>query len=50
MRFHTYTAEGFGLARGPYLVQFVRKVREIAHGKAYFTSTLSLPCPWANTS
>mgnify|MGYP001821035276 FL=1 len=32
----------FMLAQDPYLVQFVRKVSEIAHGKAYFTSTLTL--------
>ena len=32
----------FMLARDPYLVQFVQKVSEIAHGKAYFTSTLTL--------
>lgn len=32
----------FMLARDPYLVQFVRKVSEIARGKAYFTSTLTL--------
>jgi Ca-activated chloride channel family protein len=30
------------LARDPYLVQFVEKVTEIARGKAYFTSTLTL--------
>ena len=30
------------LARDPYLVQFVRKVSEIARGKAYFTSTMTL--------
>jgi Ca-activated chloride channel family protein len=30
------------LARDPYLVQFVQKVSEIARGKAYFTSTLTL--------
>jgi Ca-activated chloride channel homolog len=32
----------FMLARDPYLVQFVQKVSEIARGKAYFTSTLTL--------
>ncbi len=32
----------FMLARDPYLVQFVRKVAQIARGKAYFTSTLTL--------
>jgi Ca-activated chloride channel family protein len=32
----------FMLADDPYLVQFVRKVSEIARGKAYFTSTLTL--------
>ena len=32
----------FMLARDPYLVQFVQKVTEIARGKAYFTSTLTL--------
>ncbi|MGW8265709.1 MAG: vWA domain-containing protein [Longimicrobiales bacterium] len=32
----------FMLARDPLLVQFVQKVSEIAHGKAYFTSTLTL--------
>jgi Ca-activated chloride channel family protein len=32
----------FMLARDPYLVQFVEKVTEIARGKAYFTSTLTL--------
>ncbi len=32
----------FMLARDPYLVQFVRKVAEIARGKAYFTSTMTL--------
>ena len=32
----------FMLARDPYLVQFVQKVSEIAKGKAYFTSTLTL--------
>lgn len=32
----------FMLARDPYLVQFVRQVSEIAQGKAYFTSTLTL--------
>jgi Ca-activated chloride channel family protein len=32
----------FMLARDPYLVQFVQKVSEIAQGKAYFTSTLTL--------
>jgi Ca-activated chloride channel family protein len=32
----------FMLARDPLLVQFVKKVSEIARGKAYFTSTLSL--------
>lgn len=30
------------LAQDPYLVQFVQKVSEIAHGKAYFSSTLTL--------
>jgi Ca-activated chloride channel family protein len=30
------------LARDPYLVQFVQKVSEIARGKAYFTSTMTL--------
>lgn len=32
----------FMLARDPHLVEFVRKVSEIARGKAYFTSTLTL--------
>jgi Ca-activated chloride channel family protein len=32
----------FMLARDPLLVQFVQKVSEIARGKAYFTSTLTL--------
>ena len=32
----------FMLARDPYLVQFVQQVSEIAQGKAYFTSTLTL--------
>jgi Ca-activated chloride channel homolog len=32
----------FMLARDPYLVEFVRKVSEIARGKAYFTSTMTL--------
>lgn len=32
----------FMLAKDPYLVQFVRKVSEIARGKAYFTSTVTL--------
>ena len=32
----------FMLARDPYLVSFVRKVSEIARGKAYFTSTMTL--------
>ncbi len=32
----------FMLARDPHLVRFVQKVSEIAHGKAYFTSTLTL--------
>ncbi|MEJ2204094.1 MAG: VWA domain-containing protein [Gemmatimonadota bacterium] len=32
----------FMLARDPYLVQFVQKVAEIARGKAYFTSTMTL--------
>jgi Ca-activated chloride channel homolog len=32
----------FMLAEDPYLVQFVAKVSEIARGKAYFTSTLTL--------
>jgi len=32
----------FMLARDPYLVQFVQRVSEIARGKAYFTSTLTL--------
>jgi Ca-activated chloride channel family protein len=30
------------LANDPYLVQFVQKVSEIARGKAYFTTTLTL--------
>jgi Ca-activated chloride channel homolog len=32
----------FMLARDPWLVQFVQKVTEIARGKAYFTSTMTL--------
>jgi Ca-activated chloride channel family protein len=32
----------FMLAQDPYLVQFVQKVSEIARGKAYFTSTMTL--------
>jgi len=32
----------FMLADDPYLVQFVQKVAEIARGKAYFTSTMTL--------
>ncbi len=32
----------FMLAQDPYLVSFVRKVSEIARGKAYFTTTLTL--------
>jgi Ca-activated chloride channel family protein len=32
----------FMLARDPYLVRFVERVAEIARGKAYFTSTLTL--------
>jgi Ca-activated chloride channel family protein len=32
----------FMLARDPYLVKFVQKVTEIARGKAYFTTTLTL--------
>lgn len=32
----------FMLARDPYLVSFVKKVSEIARGKAYFTSTMTL--------
>lgn len=32
----------FMLARDPYLVRFVQKVSEIARGKAYFTSTMTL--------
>ena len=32
----------FMLARDPYLVQFVREVSQIARGKAYFTSTMTL--------
>ncbi len=32
----------FMLARDPYLVQFVQEVSEIARGKAYFTSTVTL--------
>jgi Ca-activated chloride channel homolog len=32
----------FMLARDPYLVEFVEKVSEIARGKAYFTSTMTL--------
>jgi Ca-activated chloride channel family protein len=30
------------LARDPQLVKFVQKVTEIARGKAYFTTTLTL--------
>jgi Ca-activated chloride channel family protein len=30
------------LAQDPYLVQFVKKVSEIARGKAYFTTTMTL--------
>jgi Ca-activated chloride channel family protein len=30
------------LANDPYLVQFVQKVSEIARGKAYFTTSLTL--------
>jgi Ca-activated chloride channel family protein len=30
------------LARDPYLIAFVNKVSEIARGKAYFTSTMTL--------
>ncbi len=32
----------FMLAKDPYLVQFVQKVSEIARGKAYFTTSLTL--------
>jgi Ca-activated chloride channel family protein len=32
----------FMLARDPHLVKFVQKVTEIARGKAYFTTTLTL--------
>ncbi|HSM59781.1 MAG TPA: VWA domain-containing protein [Longimicrobiales bacterium] len=32
----------FMLARDPHLVQFVKKASEIARGKAYFTSTMTL--------
>jgi Ca-activated chloride channel homolog len=32
----------FMLARDPYLVRFVEKVSEIARGKAYFTTTMTL--------
>lgn len=32
----------FMLAQDPYLVQFVQKVSEIARGKAYFTTTMTL--------
>ena len=32
----------FMLARDPYLVEFVQKVSEIARGKAYFTTTMTL--------
>ena len=32
----------FMLAKDPYLVQFVQKVSEIARGKAYFTTTMTL--------
>ena len=32
----------FMLARDPYLIQFVNRVSEIARGKAYFTSTMTL--------
>ena len=32
----------FMLAEDPYLVQFVQKLSEIARGKAYFTSTMTL--------
>ena len=32
----------FMLARDPYLIQFVNKVAQIARGKAYFTSTMTL--------
>ena len=32
----------FMLAQDPYLVQFVQKVSEIARGKAYFTSSMTL--------
>ena len=30
------------LAQDPYLVQFVQQVSQIARGKAYFTSTMTL--------
>lgn len=32
----------FMLAQDPYLVRFVKEVSEIARGKAYFTSTMTL--------
>jgi Ca-activated chloride channel homolog len=32
----------FMLAQDPYLVRFVRKVSEVARGKAYFTTTMTL--------
>ena len=32
----------FMLAQDPYLVRFIEKVSEIARGKAYFTSTVTL--------
>jgi Ca-activated chloride channel family protein len=32
----------FMLANDPYLIEFVKKVTEIARGKAYFTSTQTL--------
>jgi Ca-activated chloride channel family protein len=32
----------FMLARDPYLIAFVNRVSEIARGKAYFTSTMTL--------
>jgi Ca-activated chloride channel family protein len=32
----------FMLANDPYLVQFVQKVSQIARGKAYFTTSLTL--------
>ena len=32
----------FMLARDPYLIEFVNKVAQIARGKAYFTSTMTL--------